>query len=387
MAEYTQSGGLKKLLKLTKRDIATMYIADLNRFNTLTSTFINSQASPEVIHPEKDNNNKIIFNNDDAVNSCIQRDDSYKSIDLFETFERFDAIENVTNVTDNNVLDVSPTLVFEKTLENLTDCTMVNHENPNEESCLQENTPVAEVTENVMEQTDFQTQRANPALSDPCEVGNLKSHYPILYSDAHSSSSSSSSSSSLSHDLLQRVKVLEEDNICLKEKMYYAEVKSASNDQYSRRNNFEIAGIPDSIHHDKLEGTVINILNELNIKVGWKDIEACHRLRKHPRSKEPARTIIRFVNRKHTIQALMKKKSIRRMKFTNILGKPSRLYINENICPAYRDIYDAAYKHLKNGVIQHLWTFKGVVHIRVNEEDDEILSFVHIEDLRDYFLS
>ena len=49
-------------------------------------------------------------------------------------------------------------------------------------------------------------------------------------------------------------------------------------EQYSRRNNIELAVIPKSIKDNVLEETIINICEEHGIDISPVDIEACHRL-------------------------------------------------------------------------------------------------------------
>ena len=80
-------------------------------------------------------------------------------------------------------------------------------------------------------------------------------------------------------------------------------------EQYGRRSNIEIAGIPDDVPIEKLESKVIEILNEIDVDVNPKEIEACHRLQQNRNSKGPARTIVRFVNRKHCDRIFAKKKT------------------------------------------------------------------------------
>jgi len=48
------------------------------------------------------------------------------------------------------------------------------------------------------------------------------------------------------------------------------------NNQYIRRKNIEVTGIPHSIENNKLE--VVEILKAADIRVEKHDIEACHRL-------------------------------------------------------------------------------------------------------------
>ena len=75
------------------------------------------------------------------------------------------------------------------------------------------------------------------------------------------------------------------------------ERKLADSQLYQRRNNIEISGIPESITQDKLEKTVVNIANAINVDISEYDIEACHRL-KNNNPTGTAKTIVRFTNRK-----------------------------------------------------------------------------------------
>ena len=74
-------------------------------------------------------------------------------------------------------------------------------------------------------------------------------------------------------------------------------------DQYSRRNNLEIQGIPANITDDKLEGKVIDIFSCLGIEVKSSDIEDCHTLGYANRKN----TIVRFAKRKFCYHSLDKK--------------------------------------------------------------------------------
>ena len=69
--------------------------------------------------------------------------------------------------------------------------------------------------------------------------------------------------------------------------------------QYIRRNNVEICGIPETVDSKNLERTVMKIADIIGVKVEERDIEACHRLVKRKNDRGPKRTIVRFVNRKY----------------------------------------------------------------------------------------
>ena len=51
-------------------------------------------------------------------------------------------------------------------------------------------------------------------------------------------------------------------------------------EQYARRNNLEITGIPDSMPQKDLENKVVDILNTIGVNVSNDDFEDCHRIGK-----------------------------------------------------------------------------------------------------------
>ena len=89
----------------------------------------------------------------------------------------------------------------------------------------------------------------------------------------------------------------------LEEQLLEIDQKNNHLDQYSRRNNLEIQGIPANITDDELEGKVIEIFSCLGIEVKRSEIEDCHR-RGYA---NPKNTIVRFANWKFCYQALDKK--------------------------------------------------------------------------------
>ena len=62
------------------------------------------------------------------------------------------------------------------------------------------------------------------------------------------------------------------------EKIVYLEKNQAKEEQYSRRNNVEISGIPNNIPDKDLENTVISICKDSGVEIDLNDIEGCHRL-------------------------------------------------------------------------------------------------------------
>ena len=94
--------------------------------------------------------------------------------------------------------------------------------------------------------------------------------------------------------------------INLEKRVTLLEVGGNLLEQYGRRNNLEMTGIPDDVKDEDLEEKVIKILDKIEVNVTSKDIEACHRVGKSRNNSK--KTIIRFVNRKFAKKALANKK-------------------------------------------------------------------------------
>ena len=81
------------------------------------------------------------------------------------------------------------------------------------------------------------------------------------------------------------IDALKEENFRLHQKVQHFENKLSDTEiaenkleQYTRRNNIDIQGIPSTVHDNLLEDKVIDIFSQLNITISKSDIEDCHRL-------------------------------------------------------------------------------------------------------------
>ena len=66
----------------------------------------------------------------------------------------------------------------------------------------------------------------------------------------------------------------------LQKKIYSAEENINSLEQYGRRNNIEITGIPESVENEKLEETVVEVLNKIDLNVSKKRYRSVSSFRK-----------------------------------------------------------------------------------------------------------
>ena len=103
-----------------------------------------------------------------------------------------------------------------------------------------------------------------------------------------------------------------------------------SNNQYNRRNNLEISGIPNNSEDDDLETKAVEVLKKINVIVKKEEIEACHRL--PAKNSKNKKAIVRFTNRKTCSRALMSRNKLSGLNLTDLnLDNNKYLYISENL--------------------------------------------------------
>ena len=187
--------------------------------------------------------------------------------------------------------------------------------------------------------------------------------------------------------LKKRVKDLEKDLDDNENRFIEIEKSVTGVEQYTRRENFEISGIPLNVKPEELKNKVIDIVNSITDRtedddnlITPKDIHACHRLKEE---NGKANVIIRMVNREDTISILKAKKKLPPK--SEDFGYTDKLYINENLCSNNKTMYEEARKLKKNGLIHSYWTFNGVVHIKKNEREQYGKKILHLADFEDHF--
>ena len=153
-------------------------------------------------------------------------------------------------------------------------------------------------------------------------------------------------------------------------------------DQYGRRENIEVIGIPNTVNDSELELNIIHILRQIGLAhIQHYNIAACHRLRTKDRYGN-FNTIVRFVNRKDSISCLKNRKNLH---LCHELGF-HHLYITENLCPSNRSIFDYLCDLKKYGEVKKVWSFNGTVQFKYTDEHSEKPKKIFHEcDLNYYF--
>ena len=109
--------------------------------------------------------------------------------------------------------------------------------------------------------------------------------------------------SNKNYDLEERVRDLEIYTDDLYDQINNNMIEIANLQSYSRRENVEIFGIPDTVTYKELEPTIVDLLRSIGVNVSSYDIASCHRLKKEKYANS-SNVIIRFINRKDAYNAI-----------------------------------------------------------------------------------
>ena len=123
--------------------------------------------------------------------------------------------------------------------------------------------------------------------------------------------------------------------------------------QYIRRWTIEIRGVPEHIDQSNLKSWVINQVLErtCGYKIYPRDVEACHRLgKRNSKFNEPLRVVARLVNREDAENAIRGRHKLR--SFPHLRN----IYVIDNLCPRYREIFDDLSDLKSSGIINQVWS-------------------------------
>ena len=167
-------------------------------------------------------------------------------------------------------------------------------------------------------------------------------------------------------------------NTMLEEKIINLEKNQANGEQYSKRNNVELSGIPNRIPDEDLDYIVINICKESEIDVEVRDIEQCHRLPLSRNSRSHNKwVIVKFVNRKNAEALLKDKKRISSKSFGR-LHVTKKNFVSISLCPYYRYNWGKCKDLQKQGKLPD-----GLICIKLSENGSPV-KLLYINDILDF---
>ena len=190
--------------------------------------------------------------------------------------------------------------------------------------------------------------------------------------DSSSSTDGDTTKTSIANSFISTIQELTSAVNELKTELKSSAQRCDDLDQYSRRNNIVIAGVPES-EQTSTETQVINILNDyVDEPITPNDIDRCHRLRMNPKNASktvgPPKTpeiIVKFVSLKSKA-SIMTKDPMEKLRNDNkTRSESSKIYIREDLTKKRANVLYKARQLKKSGLIKDAFTRDGTITIRM----------------------
>ena len=166
------------------------------------------------------------------------------------------------------------------------------------------------------------------------------------------------------HNQIQVESLIKDSIEFLESELVRLEKNITITNQYNRRKNLVIDGIPDHIPQEELENVCLEIVHGVGfLPVGNHDVVGCHRLRKTDINSTSAPTIIRFVNRKVPEFCKRNKWRLRNLNLYNW-----NLSFREDLCEVTEAIFAKCEELKATGNLRKVFTYNGFVKVVKNQE-------------------
>ena len=187
-------------------------------------------------------------------------------------------------------------------------------------------------------------------------------------------------------DLVAQMKKVKVDVVIVKNvnkkvvnQLIETERQSWGNAQYLRRECLEVVGIPASITNDSFEANISKFFDKLGVHAVGKDIHACHGL------KDNDKVIIKFSNKKDSLQVLLVKKDLKYLDPTELdFAEGTRIFINESLCAYYRGLWNKCKRLNDMGKLNVSFVSNGTIKVKILK-NDRAKPITHEADLKKMF--
>lgn len=161
-------------------------------------------------------------------------------------------------------------------------------------------------------------------------------------------------------------------------------------EQYQRRNNIRISGIPEAVGEDT-DNLVVKLAQALGCDLDTDDIDRSHRvgsrdLQGDPRGPRPI--LVKFVSYKSKRALTLVRKELKNKKGNNIYpdlkwGKSQvqgqgKIFINDDLTATRAKVAKEARDKKKNGDVQDTWVRDGMIFVKKN---DNIIRITNMQQL------
>ena len=191
--------------------------------------------------------------------------------------------------------------------------------------------------------------------------------------------------SSINESLAKEIKSIE----C---RQFKSEQQLDQLEQYGRRENLEIHGIP-VMRHENTNQIIKAVAKSINVELNDSQISTSHRLiqpqssssnsqqqAKNHVNRQPPPIIVRFNNRDKRNEIFRRRKLLRRNPEMRSIFASETVTIKENLTTYRKMIYDAANSAKKDLNFKFLWTSQGRIRLR-RDSVSEVINVSSLSDL------
>ena len=150
-------------------------------------------------------------------------------------------------------------------------------------------------------------------------------------------------------------------------------------EQYNRKHNLEIHGIPES-SEENLSDKIIKLGKVLNVHIVNNEIDICHRMATRRSNGGPRPIIVRFRSYRAKSELYKSKKHLRSVSLNNCFHDAEAAYINENLTSYKRELFAKVRKFKKINNWHSAWTIDGKIFVR-KSQSDQVYRVYKVEDL------
>ena len=166
-------------------------------------------------------------------------------------------------------------------------------------------------------------------------------------------------------------KTLKEDNVKLKSDVKRLNDRLEDLEQYGRRNNVEIQGIPEA-RGENLLHTITTLGVKMGCKIEASDVDVVHRL--PARNQEHKPIIVKFVRRTVKLDLLNNRSRLAQVTSQDFdsTSTGNKVYVNENLTPYRKQLFYLARNKKKDSNYKYVWVKNGNVFMRKLDGHDAI---------------
>ena len=142
-------------------------------------------------------------------------------------------------------------------------------------------------------------------------------------------------------------------------------------EQYGRRQNLEIVGVPEK-EDENTNAIVLEVAKMLDVDIMSSHISTSHRL---PKKKASSRNnygsspiIVRFTSRDIRNQIYANRKKARFVDLKNFsVSDTKNIFVNENLTPTRKQLFWKTKQEVKNNSWKYIWTHNGNVFVKKDD--------------------